>query len=118
MYSCKNSFIPPSLSPLLSMVVSHLRKEKDFFMLTSTHFMDILTPKQYGFCHARAITDYVVDLIKEITATLDKGNNAVSLFLDLSKAFDFGDFPQVSVVNIFGTTFLCQSVKNLRKKII
>ena len=28
------------------------------------------------------------DLIKEITATLDKGDYAVSLFLDLSKAFD------------------------------
>ena len=28
------------------------------------------------------------DLIEEITATLDKGDYAVSLFLDLSKAFD------------------------------
>ena len=30
----------------------------------------------------------LVDLIEEITATLDKGDYAVSTFLDLSKAFD------------------------------
>ena len=30
----------------------------------------------------------LVDLIEEITATLDKGDYAVSIFLDLSKGFD------------------------------
>ena len=30
----------------------------------------------------------LVDLIEEITATLDKGDYAVSIFLDLSKDFD------------------------------
>ena len=30
----------------------------------------------------------LVDLIEEITATLDKGDYAVSIFLDLSKHFD------------------------------
>ena len=30
----------------------------------------------------------LVDLIEEITATLDKGDYAVSIFLDLSKVFD------------------------------
>ena len=30
----------------------------------------------------------LVDLIEEVTATIDKGDYAVSIFLDLSKAFD------------------------------
>ena len=30
----------------------------------------------------------LVDLIEEITATLDKGDYAISIFLDLSKDFD------------------------------
>ena len=30
----------------------------------------------------------LVDLIEEITATLDKGDHAVSIFLELSKDFD------------------------------
>ena len=42
----------------------------------------ILTPKQYGFRSGSTTTDYLVDLIEEITATLDKGDYAVSLFLD------------------------------------
>ena len=49
---------------------------------------DILTPKQYGFRSGSSTTDCLVDLIEKITATLDKGDYAVSLFLDLSKAFD------------------------------
>ena len=32
--------------------------------------------------------DCLVDLIEEISTTLDKGDYAVSIFLDLSKAFD------------------------------
>ena len=33
-------------------------------------------------------SDCLNDLIEEITSSLDKGLHAVSLFLDLSKAFD------------------------------
>ena len=32
--------------------------------------------------------DCLIDLIKGITTSLDQGNYVVSLFLDLSKAFD------------------------------
>ena len=49
---------------------------------------DILTPRQYGFRPASTTIDCLVDLIEEITVSLDKGEYAVSLFLDLSKAFD------------------------------
>ena len=49
---------------------------------------DILTPKQYGFRSGSTTTDCLVDLIEEITIFLDKGDYAVSLFLDQCKAFD------------------------------
>ena len=32
--------------------------------------------------------DCLVDLVEEISTTLDRGNYAVPIFLDLSKAFD------------------------------
>ena len=40
---------------------------------------DILTPKQYGFCPAGTTTDSLIDLIEEITATLDKGDTVKNL---------------------------------------
>ena len=48
----------------------------------------ILVPNQYGFRPGNSTTDCLVDLINEITLSLDKESYAVSLFLDLSKAFD------------------------------
>ena len=32
--------------------------------------------------------DFLVDLVEEISTTLDEGDYAVSIFLDFSKAFD------------------------------
>ena len=49
---------------------------------------NILIPNQYGFRSDNTKTDCLVDLIDEITLALDEGYYAVSLFLDLSKAFD------------------------------
>lgn len=49
---------------------------------------DIPTSKQYGFRPTSTSTDCLVDLIEEITATLNEGNYSVILFLDLCKAFD------------------------------
>lgn len=46
------------------------------------------TINQYGFRPGNSTTDCLVDLINEITLALDKESYAVSLFLDLSKAFD------------------------------
>ena len=82
--SCDN-YQPISIFSTLSKIV-----EKCIFnqLMSYLSTEDILTPKQYGFCPASITTDCLVDLIEEITATLDKGDYAVSLFLDLSKAFD------------------------------
>ena len=50
----------------------------------------LFTDNQYGFRRERTTTGHgcLVDLIEEITVALDQGEYALSIFLDLSKAFD------------------------------
>ena len=49
---------------------------------------NIIIPNQYGFKPGSTTMDCLVDLIEEMSTSLDQGNYAVSIFLDLSKAFD------------------------------
>ena len=48
----------------------------------------MITHTQYGFKPGSTTVDCLVDLIEEISTCLDQGDYAVSIFLDLSKAFD------------------------------
>ena len=48
----------------------------------------MISSKQYGFRPSFTTSDCLIDLTEEITSSLDKGLCAVSLFLDLSKAFN------------------------------
>ena len=48
----------------------------------------MISSKHYGFRPGFTTFDCLIDLIEEITSSLDKGLYVVSLFLDLSKAFD------------------------------
>ena len=48
----------------------------------------MISSKQYGFRPGYTTFDCLIDLIEEITSSLDQGHYVVSLFLDLSKAFD------------------------------
>ena len=48
----------------------------------------MITHTQYGFKPGSTTVDSLVDLIEEICTCLDQGDYAVSIFLDLSKAFD------------------------------
>ena len=54
------------------------------------YFMNnnMISSKHYGFRPGFTTFDCLIDLIEEITSSLDKGLYVVSLFLDLSKAFD------------------------------
>ena len=47
-----------------------------------------MVPNQYGFRSGMTTVDCLVDLIDEIRKALDEENYAISIFLDLSKAFD------------------------------
>ena len=50
-------------------------------------YEDILVTNKYGFRSGMTTVDCLVDLIDEITKALDE-ENAISIFLDLRKAFD------------------------------
>ena len=49
---------------------------------------NILLSNQFGFRAGKTTTDCLADLVDDITKAIDEGSYAVSIFLDLSKAFD------------------------------
>ena len=51
-------------------------------------FHDVFAPNQYGFSSGKYTTDCLVDLLEQITKSVDYGEFAITLLLDLSKAFD------------------------------
>ena len=76
--SCGN-YRPISILPALSKIF-----EKCIFNQLMSYLVleDILASNQYGFRPACTTTDCLVDLIEEITTSLDKGDYAISLFLE------------------------------------
>ena len=60
-------------------------------------------PNQYGFRSDMNTVVCLVDLVDEITKALDEENYAISLFLDLSKAFDTDNHPiLLSKLDVYG----------------
>ena len=51
-------------------------------------YENMISKKQFGLRPGFTTSDCLIDLIEEITSALDQGHCVVSLFLDLSKAFD------------------------------
>ena len=82
--SC-NNYRPLSVLSALSKIFERCILNQLSFYLT---YEDILVPNQYGFRSAMTTVDCLVDLIDEITKSLDEENYAISIFLDLSEAFD------------------------------
>ena len=82
--SCGN-YRPISVLSALSKVFERcILNQLMFYCLTE----NILVSNQYGFRSGYNTTGCLVDLIDEITKALDDEKYAVSIFLDLSKAFD------------------------------
>ena len=80
-----NSYRPISVLSSISKIF-----EKCIFNQLMLYFMNnnMISPKQYRFRPGLTTSDCLIDLIEEITSSLDQGHYVVSLFLDLSKAFD------------------------------
>ena len=81
---CTN-YRPISVLPALSKIF-----EKYMFnqLMLYISFHDVFTPNQYDFRSGKNTTDCLVDLLEQITKSIDNGEFAITLFLDLSKAFD------------------------------
>ena len=74
-----------SMSKVLEKVVEgKLRKYLDFH--------DMFSPCQYGFRSKRSTAQAMLDLINYAHDSIDGGNKAISIFVDLAKAFDTLDF--------------------------
>ena len=59
----------------------------EYIFVTSLH-LHILCDNQFGFRKNHSTTLALIDLHEKISSAIDRGELAVGVFLDLSKAFD------------------------------
>ena len=79
-----DNYRPISILPVLSKIC-----EKCIYNQLGLYFFteDIIS-NQCGFKPSCTTVDYLIDLIEDVSTPLDRGEYAVSIFLDLTKAFD------------------------------
>ena len=80
-----NNYRPISVFSALSTIFERGILNQLIFHLNTEN---ILVSNQLGFRAGKTTTDCLVDLVDDITKVIDEGSYAVSIFLDLSKAFD------------------------------
>ena len=83
------NYRPISLLPSISKLF-----EKVVFDQIYTYFIEnnYLSPNQYGFRKMHSTEHAVMEVADRITSELDRGNTSLTIFLDLSKAFDTLNF--------------------------
>lgn len=81
-----NNYRPITLIPVLSKIFEKVMFNKLYNFVTS---FNILKKEQFGFKKHSSTTLACFCLVKDITESLNNRSHAVSVFLDLSKAFDF-----------------------------
>ena len=82
------NYRPISLLPEFSKILERLYNNKmDKFLKK----YDILSPSQYGFRSNMSTTHALLELVEEITSSLDNNKYAIGVFIDLKKAFDTVD---------------------------
>jgi hypothetical protein len=94
------NYRPISVLPSLSKVVETVVFEQMF-----TYFIDneLLSTSQYGFRKKHSTEHAVLEAVDRISSELDNGNTPLSIFLDLSRAFDTLDYKILfSKLNYYG----------------
>ena len=83
--SSLGNYRPISILPIFSKIFEKVvhKQLSDYLLLNN-----ILNPNQFGFRKNRSTTDAIIDMTQYIYDNLDCGETVISLFLDLSKAFD------------------------------
>ena len=79
------NYRPTSLLPQFSKILEKLYNER---MDTFLNKQDILGPSQYRFRSNMSTSQALLELIEEITSSLDNKKYSVGIFIDLKKAFD------------------------------
>ena len=80
-----NNYRPISLLPLISKIFEKIVYNQLYNFLE--HF-DILSSAQFGFRRGKSTIQAVMDHLKFVYNNLDEGSTVISIFMDLSKAFD------------------------------
>ena len=80
-----NNYRPISVLSALSKIFERCILDQLIFHFNTEN---ILLSNQFGFRAGKTTTDCLADLVDDITKAIDEGSYAVSIFLDLSKAFD------------------------------
>jgi len=79
------NYRPISLLPSISKIF-----EKVIFSQIHNHFKlhQLYFPSQYGFRELHSTEHAAIELIDKITLEMDRGNIPITIFIDMSKAFD------------------------------
>ena len=79
------NYRPISLLPTFSKILEKLLHKRIYKFLQKNN---ILYNSQYGFRAKHSTNDAITEFITDVTNNLEKKSNTLSIFLDLSKAFD------------------------------
>ena len=80
-----SNYRPVSILPVFSKLLERLMYNRLFDFINENH---LLYKFQYGFQKGKSTNMALIMLIDKISEALDKGELAIGVFLDFSKAFD------------------------------
>ena len=71
---------------------------------------NILSPSQYGFRSSMSTTESLLDLVEEITTSLDNNKYTIGVSIDIKKAFDtFNHEISVKKLHFYGMRGVAQN---------